>query len=223
MYRLVNDGIASDDSMSKSKPRVQRSESIPCDATQASMEENYFPFTPFTPTNANSEFVYPANQKPASKDEEALKYSLYGHKSLFKTSSHFDNEFTLKSLSELTPEDFQTGVPGCEKCNRTVFCENELNECGRYPIKEYNSSDCDWHMVVSMNLIEFAKKWMTFAVMRCERGKGRRPRYNISLGHYFQLLFYHPQNAIQCANTLYYFMPKLMFLFQDGLVTAWSF
>ncbi|XP_077286327.1 mitogen-activated protein kinase kinase kinase 4 isoform X2 [Arctopsyche grandis] len=191
MYRLVNDGIASDDSMSKSRPRVQRSESIQCDAIQASMEENYFPFTPFTPTSTNSAFVYPANYKPPSKDEEALKYSLYGHKNLFKTSSHFDNEFTLKSLSELTPEDFQTGVPGCEKCNRTVFCENELNEC---PVKEYNSSDCDWHMVVSKDLIEFAKKWMIFAVTRCERGKGRRPRW-ASHGLEFLMLTCDPQHT----------------------------
>lgn len=175
MYYLINDGILSEDP--KGKSRLHRSDSVCSDSIHSSVDENYFPFTPFTPTSTLSEFVYPVNYKLQSKDEEALKFSLYGHRNrnTYKNSPQFNKQFNEEFLSQLGPEDF-SNVPGCEKCCGTVFCDNELNSCDMYPTIEYNSSDCNWHRVISKNLIEFAEEWMTFVVTRCERGKGRRPR-----------------------------------------------
>lgn len=173
MYYLIDDGILSEDP--KRKAKLHRSDSMCSDSIHSSIDENEFPFTPFTPSTSMSEFVYPVNYKLQSKDEEALKFSLYGHQKNFKTSSRVDKKFNEEFLSQLGPEDFKN-VPGCEKCSGTAFCDNELNSCNMYLIAEYNSPDCNWHRVISKNLIEFSEEWMTFVITRCERGKGRRPR-----------------------------------------------
>lgn len=193
MCRLINDTLLPESSYNPCarnsltqgrRPKLIRAESVN-ETNHTSIDENFYSFSAFTPTATNQEFTYPAAptnpkilSKGFSKDFDSFSKNLYrgGYKHFRNMRGTkfpgFDSTASGISLAELKMSDFKNGIPGCEECNRVKSnAEDEDGMRAKTDVKV-----CDWEEMVSRSLVTFSKQWMNFAMERCERGRGLRPR-----------------------------------------------